>query len=191
MSTRECAARREGRGGTPRTERELRRPLLYQHWRERDFLEVVAPAKVVDQVGGGHQVESSEAAVARGVVVVTVDREDGQLHVVVGVLKVDALILGVEVGRLIGHHLDLHLSIAKAVVAHDLHRTLQRLARGLVLVKEIAREEDHVDFVRVRQLEALGKRHEAVLATCNKAKQHTRAAAHTHAAYAWARAIGV
>jgi hypothetical protein len=51
-----------------------------------------------------------------------------------------------EVRRLVAHHLQLDLPVPEAVVAQSLHAALQRLARRLVVVEEVAREQDHVDL---------------------------------------------
>ena len=54
--------------------------------------------------------------------------------------------LAMEVRRLVAHHLQLDLPVPEAVVAQSLHAALQRLARRLVVVEEVAREQDHVDL---------------------------------------------
>ena len=110
-------------------------------------------AKIVEQVGRREDVEGREAALAARIVVVAVDRKARQLHVVVWVLVVD--ILAVERGALLRDDLHADVAVAEAVGAEDLDRRLQRLARRLVLVEEVAREQHHVDVVLVGELEDL------------------------------------
>ena len=61
--------------------------------------------------------------------------------------------LGVEVRRLVGDDLDADLALGKDVVAHDFHALVQRLPRRLVVVEEVAGEEEHVNFALLRNLE--------------------------------------
>ena len=73
--------------------------------------------------------------------------------------------LGVEVRRLVGDDLDADLALAKHVIAHDFHALVQRLPRRLVVVKEVAGEEDHVGAVLQRQFEDLAEGDKGVVAT--------------------------
>ena len=53
-----------------------------------------------------------------------------------------------EVGLLVGDDLHRDRPIAQAVVTHDLHRALERLARRLVVMEKVPRKEHHVDLPR-------------------------------------------
>ena len=145
-------------------QRELRRTFADQHRRERDLLKVARAPKVVDQVGRRENVERGKAAVAGRVVVVAMDGEDGQLHVVVRVFEVHRLVLAMEVGLLVGHDLNLHLPAPETVVTQDLHALVHRAARGLVVVEEVACEQHHVHLLAIRDLEDLGERDKGVVA---------------------------
>ena len=62
-------------------DRDERAAFLDEHGRELDAVDLVVPPEVVDQVGHAEQVEGRErvlAALARRVVVIAVDREDGE-----------------------------------------------------------------------------------------------------------------
>ena len=72
--------------------------------------------------------------------------------------------LGVEVRRLVGDDLDADLALAKDVVAHDFHALVQRLPRRLVVVEEVAGEEDHVGAVLQRQFEDLAEGDKGIVA---------------------------
>ena len=79
---------------TQPVQRQLRRALFYEDRRECNLLDVRGAAEVVDQVGGGEQVEGRQPSVTSRVVVVAVDGEDRQLDIVVWVLVVDLTVPG-------------------------------------------------------------------------------------------------
>ena len=111
----------------------------------------VLPAKVVDQSARRQHVERAQRAVRSGalrVVVIAVDREDGQADVEVRVLVVDRRELerAPEAEAGVTHDLELDRPRAHAELAQYGRRLVHARPRRLVLVEEIAAEQDHVDL---------------------------------------------
>jgi hypothetical protein len=93
--------------------------------------------------------------------VVAVDREDREADVVVRRLKVDAT--GGKVGALVGEDAEGDWAVAEACRREDLHRAHDGPAGRLVVVEEVAAEEDEVCALGRRELENLGKGREGVV----------------------------
>mmetsp|Transcript_21473 Transcript_21473/g.46181 ORF Transcript_21473/g.46181 Transcript_21473/m.46181 type:complete len:307 (+) Transcript_21473:733-1653(+) len=108
--------------------------------REHDLLNVADASKVVHQIGRREKIEWGKAAVSGWVVMVSVNRKDRELYVIVGILVVDRAVLVVEVSVWIAHHFEVHCAVTEAVIAHHLKRPLHGAARRLVVVEDVPSE---------------------------------------------------
>ena len=136
-------------------------PLAKQHGFNGDGPSAIALdgvlAVVVDQIGGGEDVQGRHLIHAGGVVVVAVDGEGREADVEVRVLVIrrpelcreDPFLLGVE-------HLEGHLlRLVQAVLSEDLDALADGALARLVLVKDVAPEQDEIALLLDRDLEDL------------------------------------
>lgn len=101
---------------------------------------------------------ASAHSLAAGIVVIAVDSEYGELHVVVRIFEIHRPVVAVERGPLVGDDIQLHLAVTEAVVAKHLDRSLRGLARGLVVMEKVACEQHQVCIPFVGNLEDLLER---------------------------------
>mmetsp|Transcript_23312 Transcript_23312/g.71410 ORF Transcript_23312/g.71410 Transcript_23312/m.71410 type:complete len:254 (-) Transcript_23312:95-856(-) len=121
-------------------------PLFNQDGMKCHSRDVVGATEVVDEIGRGHNIQRGQSTITRRIVVVAMDREDGELDIHVGILKVDLPVLVVKGGVAIGDHIESHCSLAKDVIAEQLHALLYGTPRRLVVVEQVAGKEDEIDL---------------------------------------------
>ena len=110
--------------------------------------QIVDTAEIVDKTGGVKIVQGGETPEANRVVVIAVNAENGEPDVHVGVGVVDLAIVAVavrEVDVWIADELDSDRPVAQYVFSEDGETFFLGQARGFVLVKEIAGEQNHID----------------------------------------------
>jgi hypothetical protein len=138
-------------------------PFLQQDRLHMDVVRLGNATEVVDQPGHLQQVEGTIVAVAARVVVIPVDREHGDGDVDVGILVVDMGEGALEDFGGIAQKLELAGFHAKAVLSQRAHDLVHGLSRWLVVVEEVAAEQDHVDILSAGELHDLVKGAPAVI----------------------------
>ena len=126
---------------------------LEEHGRDLDVLHIVDAPKVIEESRDVQLVQDGSGALARGIVVVSVNAEHGHGDVQIPAHVID--FLPAAVGEIhVGprQNRDLDLSIAERVLPQEIHAFDDTVPGGFVLVEEIPAEQDEIHLLRMRQL---------------------------------------
>lgn len=136
-------------------ERDVHVVLAEQNRRDFDLVHVHLFAKIVDQAGCAQDVEHREGVLAVRIVVVTVNAEDRQPNVQVLVQVVQVLEALRVRNAIAGDDIEQNLTVAHDMLTQDLHASGQRLRARLVLVKQVAAQQNEICLLLQADLQDL------------------------------------
>mmetsp|Transcript_77281 Transcript_77281/g.145710 ORF Transcript_77281/g.145710 Transcript_77281/m.145710 type:complete len:297 (-) Transcript_77281:18-908(-) len=129
---------------------QLRAALAEEDRLHHDILQVLLPAKVVDETVHLQEVGGRQIVLAAWIVMVPMDHEDRHVNIHVGILIVDH---AARKHHGVANHLKAYISRAKAVSTHEVHRPVQAAPGGLVVVKEIPAVQDEIRVLLASNLQ--------------------------------------
>ena len=100
-------------------------------------------AEIVYETAGAEHIDCREVICSSGIVMVAMDGEDRERDVEIRVKVVCSA--SDKVGSLVSQDLERDRFVSHASLVDDLHSLDHGRSRGLVLMKEVAAQDDHVD----------------------------------------------